>query len=133
MKKMQQLIVTLASTVVFLVSSTTLAATPNTTNSGKASTVSRTSANPNGQPLEGHIWNLQNADIRSVIDEVSKETGKNFIIDPRVNGKVSIISSKPISPDKVYSVFLSVLQVLGYSAVADGNLVKIVPNNEAKQ
>src|SRR5690242_13869946 len=61
------------------------------------------------------LWNLQDADILSVINEVSLETGKNFIVDPRVTGKISLISSKPIKPDQVYDIFLSVLGILGYS------------------
>src|SRR5690348_9532072 len=61
------------------------------------------------------LWNLQDADILSVINEVSLETGKNFVVDPRVSGKISLISSKPIKPDEVYQIFLSVLELLGYS------------------
>ena len=58
------------------------------------------------------IWNLRNADIRSVIAEVSRITGKNFLIDPRVQGKVSIASSTPMSDKELYQVFLSMLQRL---------------------
>ena len=80
----------------------------------------------------GRLWNLQDADILSVINEVSQETGKNFVVDPRVNGKISLVSSKPIRKDEVYQVFLSVLGLLGYSAIPAGhNVVKIVPNMES--
>jgi general secretion pathway protein D len=82
---------------------------------------------------KGRLWNLQDADILSVINEVSLETGKNFVVDPRVNGKISLISSKPIQPGEVYQVFLSVLGLLGYSAIANGNVVKIVPNMESAE
>ncbi|VVC75066.1 Putative type II secretion system protein D [Aquicella siphonis] len=77
------------------------------------------------------LWNLQDADIMSVITEVSQETGKNFIVDPRVSGKISLISSKPLKQNEVYQVFLSVLGLLGYSAIPSGNVVKIVPNMES--
>src|SRR5271166_247608 len=77
------------------------------------------------------LWNLQDADILSVITEVSQETGKNFIVDPRVTGKISLVSSKPIKQAEVYQVFLSVLGLLGYSAIPSGNVVKIVPNMES--
>ena len=50
-------------------------------------------------------WNLQDADILSVINEVSLETGKNFAVDPRVSGKISLVSSKPIKPSEVYQYF----------------------------
>ena len=78
------------------------------------------------------IWNLRNADIRAVIAEVSRVTGKNFLIDPRVQGNVSIISSTPMSDKELYQVFLSVLQVSGYAAIPSGSVTKIIPNIEAK-
>jgi general secretion pathway protein D len=82
----------------------------------------------------GRLWNLQDADILSIINEVSLETGKNFIVDPRVSGKISLISSKPIKANEVYQVFLSVLELLGYSAIpGSGNIVKIVPNMESSE
>jgi len=79
-------------------------------------------------PNSTRLWNLQDADILSVINEVSLETGKNFVVDPRVTGKISLVSSKPIKPDEVYDIFLSVLELLGYSAIPSGDVVKIVPN-----
>jgi general secretion pathway protein D len=86
----------------------------------------------NVQPKkEARLWNLQDADIISVINEVSQETGKNFIIDPRVTGKITLISSKPLRQQEVYQVFLSVLGMLGYSAIPSGNVIKIVPNMES--
>lgn len=85
---------------------------------------------PAPQPAT-RIWNLQDADILSVINEVSQETGKNFIVDPRVNGKISLVSSKPLRSDQVYDVFLSVLSMLGYSAIETGDVIKIVPNMES--
>ena len=78
------------------------------------------------------LWNLRNADIRAVIGEVSRITGKNFVIDPRVQGKISIVSSTPMSDKELYQVFLSVLQVSGYAAVQNGNIIKIIPNIDAK-
>lgn len=81
----------------------------------------------------GRLWNLQDADIISIINEVSLETGKNFVVDPRVTGKISLISSKPIKPNEVYNLFLSVLELLGYSAIPSGNVVKVVPNMESAE
>lgn len=77
------------------------------------------------------LWNLQDADILSVINEVSQETGKNFVVDPRVSGKITLISSKPLKRGELYQVFLSVLGILGYSAIPSGNVIKIVPNMES--
>jgi general secretion pathway protein D len=77
--------------------------------------------------------NLKDADIRALISTVSKFTGKNFIIDPRVKAKVTVISANTLTPEAVYEVFLSVLQVHGYAAVPTGSVVKIVPQVNAKQ
>jgi general secretion pathway protein D len=85
------------------------------------------------KPKASRLWNLQDADILSIINEVSRETGKNFIVDPKVNGKISLISSKPIKPSEVYQLFLSVLELLGYSAIPSGNVVKIIPNMESAE
>lgn len=86
---------------------------------------------PTAEQDSGRIWNLQDADIISVINEVANETGKNFVIDPRVNGKITLISSKPIKKGDVYDVFLSILGLLGYSAIPSGDVIKIVPNMES--
>ncbi|MDH5765879.1 MAG: type II secretion system secretin GspD, partial [Gammaproteobacteria bacterium] len=77
--------------------------------------------------------NLKEADIRALISTVSRFTGKNFIVDPRVKAKVTVVSSKTMSENEVYEVFLSVLQVHGYAAVPVGNIIKIVPEVNAKQ
>ena len=77
--------------------------------------------------------NLKNTDIQSLIATVSKQTGRNFVVDPRVKAKVTVISTEPVNADGLYEVFLSVLQVHGYSAVPAGDLIKIVPDVTAKQ
>ncbi|MBA3661606.1 MAG: type II secretion system secretin GspD [Gammaproteobacteria bacterium] len=92
-------------------------------------TTTTTTTSPNR--MGPRLWNLQDADILSVINEVSQETGKNFVVDPRVSGKISLISSKPIKSREVYQVFLSVIGMLGYSAVPSGSVIKIVPNMES--
>ncbi len=71
--------------------------------------------------------NLTNVDIRSLIETVSKQTGKNFIVDPRVKATVTVISATPVNADKLYDLFLSVLSVHGYAAVPAGSVTKIVP------
>jgi general secretion pathway protein D len=77
------------------------------------------------------LWNLQDADILSIIHEVARETGKNFVVDPRVTGKISLISSKPIKPDQVYDLFLSILELLEFSAIPSGNVIKIIPTMQS--
>ncbi len=97
-----------------------------------SATPASTTTPPNHDPLSPtRLWNLQDADILSVINEVAQETGKSFVVDPRVSGKVTLISSKPLPGKDVYQVFLSVLSVLGYSAIPNGEVIKIVPNMES--
>jgi len=76
---------------------------------------------------EGMILNFNDVDIRSVIKSVARLTNKNFIIDPAVKGKVTIVSSQPMAGEEIYGVFLSILQVYNYTAVESGDLVNIVP------
>lgn len=76
--------------------------------------------------------NLKGADIQAVIDTVAELTGKSFIVDPRVKGKVTIISTRKMSPDDVYQMFLSILDVHGFSAVESNDVVKILPDADAK-
>jgi len=77
--------------------------------------------------------NYKDADLSQIIQAVSEVTGKNFIIDPRVNAKVTMLSATPMSPAAFYEAFLSVLQVYGYVAVPAGKVIKIIPNTDARQ
>ena len=82
---------------------------------------------------ETFTLNLKNVDIRSLIETVSIRTGRNFIIDPRVKATVNVISSEPINADKLYEIFLSVLEVHGYAAVQARQVTKIVPTTVGVQ
>jgi len=77
--------------------------------------------------------NYKDADLSQIIQAVAEVTGKNFIIDPRVNAKVTMLSATPMSPQAFYEAFLSVLQVYGYVAVPAGKVIKIIPNTDARQ
>ncbi len=79
------------------------------------------------------MWNLDDVDLLALIGEMSRVTGRNFIIDPRVTGKASLISNEPMDDHQAYQAFLSILQVLGFTALESGNVTKIVPDSVAKQ
>jgi general secretion pathway protein D len=96
-------------------------------------TLEKKPALPKLVKLKWQLWNLKNADILDVIHEISQETGKNFVVSPKVHGKLTIISSKPISSKEVYQVFLTMINVLGYSAIDNGKTIKILPNADAVQ
>src|SRR5271154_183773 len=87
------------------------------------------------KPQEGATItpNYKDADLGQIIQAVSEVTGKNFIVDPRVNAKVTMLSSTPMSAGAFYEAFLSVLQVYGYVAVPAGKVIKIIPNTDARQ
>ncbi len=79
-----------------------------------------------------HTLNLKDADIQALIATVSEITGKNFIVGPNVQGKVTVVSAQPMRADEIYDVFLSVLRVHGLAAVPSGSMVKIVPEAVAQ-
>ena len=74
---------------------------------------------------------FKGVEINSVLESVAEITGKTFIVDPRVKGKLTIISTEPIDADLLFEVFLSALQVHGFQAVADGPIYRILPLSQA--
>lgn len=86
---------------------------------------------PQGQPTITPAF--RDADLAQVIEAVQQITGKTFIVDPRVRAQVTILSSTPMTPDAFYEAFLSLLTVHGFIAVPTGNIVRIVPDANARQ
>lgn len=84
---------------------------------------------------EDQNWqvNLKDADISAFIGQIADITGKSFVIDPRVKGKVNVISTDGMNEEAVYELFLSVLQVHGYAAVPAGDVIMVVQQNSVKQ
>src|SRR5579862_1537460 len=81
-----------------------------------------------GLPPQNTItMNFQNVDIPVLAKFISEITGRNFIIDESVRGKVTIISPSKVTPEQAYSIFQSVLQVKGFTTVQAGKVIKIVP------
>lgn len=84
------------------------------------------------QPQSTITPNFKDADLALVVQAVQSISGKTFIIDPRVRAQVTILSSTPMSADAFYEAFLSVLQVHDFVAVPSGNVIKIVPAQNAR-
>ena len=81
-----------------------------------------------GLPPQNTItMNFQNVDIPVLAKFISEITGRNFIIDESVRGKVTIISPSKVTPEQAYSIFQSVLQVKGFTTVQAGKIIKIEP------
>lgn len=90
------------------------------------------SQNNGSDSIEKVRINMNNAEIRTVIQWVAEQTNKNFIIDPRVKGRISVLSNQPMTLDEAYQVFLTALDVYGFAAVESGNNVKVIPNAQAR-
>ncbi|MEC8442751.1 MAG: type II secretion system secretin GspD, partial [Pseudomonadota bacterium] len=85
------------------------------------------------QAEESWQINLKDADIEAFISQVADITGKSFVLDPRVKGKVSVLSSEPMNEEGVYELFLSVLQIHGLAAVPAGDVTLVIQQNDVKQ
>jgi len=77
--------------------------------------------------------NFNNIDIAALIKVMSELTRRNFILDERVTGKVTLMTPTRISPDDAYQVFLSALEIKGFTAVEDGKVIRIIPTAFARQ
>ena len=76
--------------------------------------------------------NLKDTDIQELIQFVSDVTGTTIVVDPTVKGKVKVVSSKPVTKAELYDLFLSILDVHGYTAVRSGGVVRVIPNKNAR-
>ncbi|MFO7568442.1 MAG: type II secretion system secretin GspD [Smithellaceae bacterium] len=86
------------------------------------------------KPGEQYVTlDFDNVNIEVFVKFVSELTGKNFIIDDKVRGKVTILSPKKIPLSDVYKVFLSVLEINGFATVPVGDLIKVVPSAVARE
>ncbi len=86
-----------------------------------------------GSGAEKITINVQDADIRVLIQWMARHLNKSVIIDPRVKGTVTVHAGDPMPIRDAYQVFLSVLQVHGFAAVESGDTIKIIPDVNAKQ
>jgi len=77
--------------------------------------------------------NFQDVDIAVLAKFISEITGKNFVVDESVRGKVTLISPTKVTPLQAYSIFQSVLQIKGFTTIQAGPIVKIVPSREVRE
>tara|TARA_R110000822_G_scaffold49383_17_gene129379 strand:- start:1067 stop:3064 length:1998 start_codon:yes stop_codon:yes gene_type:complete len=84
---------------------------------------------------QGETWrlNLKDADIRAFVTQVADITGYSFVMDPRVKGKVTVLSSAPMNKNEIYDLFLAVLNVHGFTAIPGEEVIKVVQQVDAKQ
>ncbi|MDG1389314.1 MAG: type II secretion system secretin GspD [Halioglobus sp.] len=88
---------------------------------------------PSGHLLaQDFTVNLKETDIQELIKFVAEVTGTTIVVDPAVKGKVKVVSSKPVSKDELYDLFLSILDVHGYTAVRSGGVVRVIQSKDAR-
>jgi general secretion pathway protein D len=83
-------------------------------------------------PQDQITMNFQNVDIPVLAKFISEITGKNFIIDESVRGKVTIISPTKVTPEEAYQAFQSALQIKGFTTVQTGKTIKIIPSRNVR-
>ena len=81
---------------------------------------------------QNYTVNLKDTDIQELIKFVADVTGTTIVVDPGVKGKVRVVSSKPVSKSELYDLFLSILDVHGYTAVRSGGVVRVIQNKDAR-
>ncbi len=84
-------------------------------------------------PANEITMNFQNVDIPVLAKFISEITGKNFLVDESVRGKISIISPSKVTPDQAYQIFQSVLQLKGFTTQQAGQIIKIIPSRNVRQ
>jgi general secretion pathway protein D len=85
------------------------------------------------EATDGILMNFKDVDIMQIINLMSDLTGKNFLVDEKVRGKVTVIAPRPVSLGEAYNVFLSILEIQGFTVVPQGPIIKIIPSREVKE
>jgi len=81
---------------------------------------------------QDYTVNLKDTDIQELIKFVADATGITIVVDPAVKGRVQVISTKPVSKEELYDLFLSILEVHGYTAVRSGGVVRVIQSKDAR-
>jgi general secretion pathway protein D len=82
---------------------------------------------------EGHLLNLRNADIQTLVSTVAEMTGQNVVVDSRVSGEVTVISHQPLDDEALFDLFLAVLEVNDFGVAETDNVLKVMPLARARQ
>lgn len=76
--------------------------------------------------------NFNETEINELVKFVADATGLTIVVDPKVKGKVKVISTKPVDTEELYALFLSILEVHGFAAVKSGDVLRVVPTKDAR-
>ena len=83
----------------------------------------------NGEPVQ---LNLVDTDIGGVLRMAARFTGRQFLVDPRVSGKMTVVSDGPVSRVQAYQLLLGALRMRGFAVVESGGVSRVVPQGDAK-
>lgn len=86
------------------------------------------------ESLTQQTWtvNFKDTDIQELIRFVAKASNRTIIVDPKVKGKVQVISANPVNAEELYALFLSILEIHGFAAVDSGDITRIIPSKDAR-
>ncbi|HPD92495.1 MAG TPA: secretin N-terminal domain-containing protein [Pararhodobacter sp.] len=87
-------------------------------------------ASPGAAPAQIRL-DLRDVDLRSFIQLVSEQTGRNFLVDPEIQGQVSVYAPVSVTPAAMYEIFLNVLEMNGLTIVEGEGIDRIVPMHAA--
>ena len=88
---------------------------------------------PEGSHDDGTVYlNYRNVDILQMISVMSELTGRNFLVDDKVRGRVTLIAPRPVTRTEAYQIFLAALAMQGFTVVSQGPISTIVPLRDAK-
>jgi general secretion pathway protein D len=88
---------------------------------------------PKGSHSEGTVHlNFRNVDILQMITLMSELTGRNFLVDDKVRGRMTLIAPQPVTRAEAYQIFLAALAMQGFTVVSQGPVSTIVPLRDAK-
>ena len=76
--------------------------------------------------------NFRDVELLNVIRVMSELTGRNFLLDGNVRGKITLIAPQPVNIEEAYEVFLSILEIQGFTVVPQGPVIKIIPSADVK-
>ena len=84
------------------------------------------------QSDETFVVNLRDADIATLVEQISEITGRTLVLDPDLEGDVTVVSAEPLDAAGVWALFQSILRVRGFVAVQTGTVWQVVPEDEAR-
>ncbi len=85
-----------------------------------------------GSPGSSTMLNFVEADLQGVVRALARFTGRNFVVDPRVKGQLTLVSEAPVNQGTAYAMLLSALRMQGFAVVEVDGVSRVVPEADAK-